>query len=137
MRPLTALAAAASAVLLMTPVSAWAIDARFLDGMWTGSYTCNGQETFLQLELDGDRNGKVTGTFQFGPMTGQSGPEGAYDIEGTIEENWFMELFGTGWIQQPEGFRMVDLRGVVQEGGGVWSGSVVDAACTSFYVKRR
>ena len=120
MRPLTALAAAASAVLLMTPVSAWAIDARFLDGMWTGSYTCNGQETFLQLELDGDRNGKVTGTFQFGPMTGQSGPEGAYDIEGTIEENWFMELFGTGWIQQPEGFRMVDLRGVVQEGGGVW-----------------
>ena len=136
MRPLTALAAAASAVLLMTPVSAWAIDASFIDGLWTGSYTCNGQESYLQLRLDGDRDGHVTGTFQFGPMTGQSGPEGAYEIDGTINQTWFMELNGISWIQQPDGFRMVDLRGVVQH-GGVWTGSVFDAACTTFYVKRQ
>ncbi len=136
-RILTALSAAASAAaLLAAPASAWAIDANFLDGQWNGSYTCNGQETFLRLELDGDREGNVTGSFQFHPFGDESGPEGAYEISGEINQTWYMELRGSGWIEQPEGFRMVDLHGVVQQ-GGVFSGTVFDAACSTFRVEHR
>jgi hypothetical protein len=134
-RILTALAVATTAVMLI-PASAWAIDARFLNGRWDGSYTCNDQETFLSLELDGDREGNVTGSFRFGPFGDNPGAEGSYEITGEINQTWFLELRGSGWIDQPEGYRMVDLRGVVQQ-GGVYSGTVFDAACTSFYVKRR
>ena len=128
--------AAAVVTLLAAPATAWAIDANFLDGQWNGSYTCSGRETFLRLELDGDRDGNVTGSFQFHPFGEESGAEGSYEIEGTINLSWFMELRGSGWIDQPEGYRMVDLRGVVQT-GGIFSGTVFDAACTTFYVKRR
>ena len=136
MRRRLATFAAAAVTLLAAPATAWAIDANFLDGQWNGSYTCNGQETFLRLELDGDRDGNVTGSFQFHPFGEESGAEGSYEIEGTINLSWFMELRGVGWIDQPEGYRMVDLRGVVQT-GGIFSGTVFDAACTTFYVKRR
>ena len=137
-RTLSALAIASAVVFptLLAPAAAWAIDARFLNGAWSGTYTCNGQETYMRLDLEGDRNGNVSGTFQFAPVDGATGPYGAFNIDGEINEKWFMELRGGSWIDRPDGYRTVDLRGVVQT-GGIFSGQVMDAACTTFYIRRK
>ncbi len=135
-RILSALAAAASTAILMTPASAWALDASTLNGRWDGSYSCGEKDTFLSLELSGDGDGKVTGSFLFHPFGEESGPEGSWLVAGEINQAGLMDLRGAGWIDQPEGFLMFDLSGVVQE-DGVYPGTIDDAACTSFYVKKK
>lgn len=140
----TAAAALVLAGALTLPAAAGAADADRLDGVWEGGYTCGQGKTFLRLTLDGAYDGSVTGTFFFSSASWNGGqnlsvPEGEFRVAGRLSDDGTLYLNGTGWINHPQDYSMVNLDGrVYTDSRGTWfDGRVDGGACTTFGVKHK
>ncbi|HRD26954.1 MAG TPA: hypothetical protein PLO65_01500 [Caulobacter sp.] len=136
------LSLAALAAVVATP--ALAIDANVIDGVYTGGYRCAQGVTFLELTVDGDRDGSVRAVFRFNSATWNGGenrtvPEGKFAMAGRLNDQGQIVLQGSYWILQPRDYAMVNLAGLVTREGGslVVAGNVGGApSCTTFRVVR-
>lgn len=132
----------AAALLVAGPASA--MDGNFIDGVYTGGYTCAQGVTFLELTVDGDRDGSVRAIFRFNSAQWDGGsnrtvPEGKFAMTGRVDDKGQIVLQGRYWILQPQDYAMVDLAGLVTAQGQqlVIAGNVGGApSCTTFRVVR-
>jgi hypothetical protein len=135
---------AATAALLVTPAAAG--DANVIDGVYTGAYICAQGTTFLELTVDSDQAGEVKAIFRFASGEWDGGqnltvPPGKFAMKGRFQYGGKMVLVGDYWIQQPAGYGMVNLDGVIQQrddGKLIYYGRVSGApSCSEFSVIRR
>ncbi|RYF93160.1 MAG: hypothetical protein EON95_09880 [Caulobacteraceae bacterium] len=134
----------AAVTLLGLPTAALAIDANALDGTWAGAYECGQGPASLTLTLDGDANGRITGTFSFGPRPNNPYiAAGSFRLEGSAAADQSFTLNGVQWISQPYNYSMVGIRGRLFTGekpgdplklfGDILGGS----GCTKFYADKQ
>ncbi|MGE0530333.1 MAG: hypothetical protein AB7G40_06960 [Hyphomonadaceae bacterium] len=98
-------------------------------GTWRGQYYCNGLAD-LELQLTESTDRTVTGRFDFNV----SGNRGSYEVRGRRGQDGSLELRPTRWIEQPDGFIAVGVRGVIE--GDTYSGEVRHDACMGFTAQR-
>ena len=113
-------------------------DARPLSGEWIGTYTCGQGLTGLTLTMTGHASGAVDAIFSFYPIpenpsipSGSSTKRGVYLIGGGLN------LESGAWIDQPLGYQMVDMIGIVSPDKTTYSGTLDNYHCTTFYVTRQ
>lgn len=135
-------AAALALTLLATP--ALAIDANALDGVWVGAYECGQGPTSLTLTLDGHADGRVTGTFAFGPRPNNPYvASGSYRIAGSVAPDQTFTLTGVEWISQPYNYSMVGIRGKLYTGEkpgdplNLFGDIVGGSGCTQFFADKQ
>ncbi|TKG59028.1 hypothetical protein [Prauserella endophytica] len=113
-----------------TPASS-SIDVSQLPGTWRGSYFCAQGETGLELEVSPAEGDTVPAVFSFFPVEGgPPTPSGSFKVNG-VEENGQFVFRQDAWIEQPEGFVMVDL-GVASVENGTMTGRVGGPGCDAF-----
>ena len=84
-----------------------------LVGIWTGYYYSDGRKNGLTLEINRCEAGNISATFNFYTFPGETAiPEGSYTMEGSIASDDTFVLKGCQWINQPTGFRFLDIWGV-------------------------
>lgn len=113
-------------------------------GSFTGGYGCNQGLTSLVLTIEDVDGQALTATFEFGPHPDNPDvPTGSYLMEGNYVDGE-MILHGVEWIDQPQGYVMVDLRLYSELGvdphriyGIVQAPGVVDDNCSLFTVARQ
>lgn len=116
-------------------------DSRPLTGTWTGTYTCSQGLTGLTLVMTGSIFGAVVATFDFYAVpenpdipSGRFAMGGAYTFAGEVR----LDADESDWIEQPSGYRTVDLEGVVSSDSNQYSGNVIGTiGCTTFSLVRR
>ncbi|RZS36896.1 hypothetical protein EV193_106130 [Herbihabitans rhizosphaerae] len=110
-----------------------------LAGLWEGTYLCNQGETGLRLAVDPPRAGAVTAVFEFFPLeTNPKAARGKFSMIGTVI-NGRVLLKQHEWIEQPEGYGMVDvdLPGPVPPDAPELTGRVVFEGCTTLKLVRK
>jgi hypothetical protein len=115
------------------PVPALNLDMSLLAGVWQGSYHCSQGETGLRLEISTNTDSTLTAKFIFYPISSNPGvPSGSFAMVGKYSETGIV-LRQDHWIDQPAGYTMVDLTGLIStKGDHTFSGTVEVAGCTSF-----
>lgn len=89
------------------------VQAQDLSGVWTGSYECSSQQRRATLTFV-DAN---TAQFDFSPgENARDFSPGSYLMDIWRKEDDFL-LTGSEWLEQPQGFSMVDLRLTLADGG--------------------
>jgi hypothetical protein len=102
-----------------------------ITGKWHGVYVCaEDSEMWLELWQDGR---KIWGIFRFRTA---SGTTGSYRVSGWKSMVGEFGLEGIQWIDQPEGFRMVGMKGEVNMRGDKMNGFINDTGCGDFYLER-
>jgi hypothetical protein len=109
-----------------------------LVGNWEGSYTCGQGETGLKLEIEQpDATGSAETTFTFFPLaTNGTAASGSYAMR-LGSSGGQLKFTSDHWIDQPQGYSMVDLLVQGTPSKDRISGTVVDPACTTFTVTRK
>lgn len=110
-----------------------------IEGEWTGAYVCNQGLTALHISIRKNEHGdQLTAVFSFGPHKNNPGvPNGAYVMRGSFDEGQKrLQLRNEKWINQPPGYIMVDLDGLMRGSGLYISGDVVGDGCTHFDLHR-
>ncbi|MDT9687300.1 serine/threonine-protein kinase [Streptomyces sp. P9(2023)] len=112
-------------------------------GNWWGSYNCSQGVTRLSLRITASPTGALEAVFSFSAHPDNPGvPSGSFRMVGAYEEaGRRMVLRADRWIDQPDGYLMVDLEARVPAGEQplAMDGDVVndDTDCTTFAVVRR
>jgi hypothetical protein len=106
-----------------------------LSGEWVGSYVCNQGLTALTLTIAAGGE-QWSGIFAFGPdKANKDVPRGSYEL--TISErDGRIDLVPGAWIEQPEGYVTVALRGALSDDLTTLSGEVDFEGCESFETRR-
>ena len=109
-----------------------------LAGNWEGSYTCGQGETGVKLEISQpDATGSAETTFTFFPLaTNGTAKSGSYAMRLGDSGGQF-KFTSDHWIDQPQGYEMVDLLVQGTPSKDRISGKVVDPQCTTFTVTRK
>lgn len=103
---------------------------------WVGRYACPQGVTGLTLEIVATPSG-ATATFRFYAVPENPGvPSGAFVMRGSVRADGVVELAPDHWIEQPEGYWMVGLVGVIDPSGTLLSGHVHETACGAFELVR-
>lgn len=112
------------------------LDLSVLPGTWRGSYFCSQGETGMQLEISEPVDDQVEAVFSFFPAEGGPPTEsGSFRMLG-VAENGGLVFRQQEWIEQPEGYVMVDL-GVATIEGDTMTGRVAGSGCGDFSVTRQ
>ncbi len=131
-----ALAAAAVLTLITAPVAAQD-SAAALVGTWRGSYTCFQGLTALELVVEraGDH---IDARFIFSAHPNNPGvPSGSFRMAGTVDaKSRRVVLEPREWIDEPPGYVMVGLVGMLTVDGQRMSGRVQAEGCTVFTLSR-
>jgi hypothetical protein len=107
---------------------------------YQGAYFCGRQMARFTLKVfpqAGEPRRRAM--LSFGPQpTSPDVPRGAFIVEGLIElRGGAMTLTPVQWVLQPAGYDWLGLSGRSDDGGGTFSGRVIDSrACTIFTLKR-
>lgn len=112
------------------------VDLSVLPGTWRGSYFCAQGETGMELKIAEPVNGQVEAVFSFFPAEG--GPpieSGSFRMLGS-EQNGTLVFRQQEWIEQPQGYVMVDL-GVATVGNDTMTGRVAGSGCGDFSVTKQ
>jgi hypothetical protein len=110
-----------------------------LSGNWIGTYTCLQGLTKLDLVMTQNSATAIEAVFNFfADPTNPSVPSGSFAMVGTFDAaTSAVSLNATQWINQPSGYRTVDLRGTLSKDRRTISGQVVLAGgCSTFTVRR-
>lgn len=114
--------------------------AQDVTGDWAGKYVCAQGVTTLTLTISKAKaTGDVTAVFRFGPLPENPDvPNGEYRMQGKYDPvARRITLSGDHWINQPNGYVMVGLDGVMSSTGQKIAGHVPDLfSCTDFEVWR-
>jgi pimeloyl-ACP methyl ester carboxylesterase len=107
-----------------------------LTGTWEGTYVCAQGETGLRLVIHAAAGGTLTATFNFFPVASNPGvPSGSYTMTGTYSATG-VQLTQNQWINQPDGYEMVDISADPPSQGGVLHGSITTCG-TTFTLTRK
>lgn len=110
-----------------------------LSGNWIGTYTCLQGLTKLDLAITQDSATAIGAVFNFfADPTNPTVPSGSFAMVGTFNEaTSAVSLKATHWINQPSGYRTVDLSGTLSKDRKTISGQVVvSQGCSTFVVQR-
>ena len=133
MEAMTCRAATLGLAGLLSITTASAAD--LLSGQWRGSYTCYQGSTALVLAIEPDGQ-QWSGMFAFGPpKDNKSVPHGAYQISITESDGVYSVVPGD-WIEQPDGYTVVGVRGAISEDLTTFSGEIDFDGCTTFEAVR-
>jgi hypothetical protein len=111
-----------------------------LAGTWNGEYTCGQGDTGLKLTVKAPESGALPATFEFFPLAGNpSAKKGSYTVIGAISPAGQLVFKQQQWIDQPEGYVMVDLAvtSPLTADAAQLSGDVLMDNCKGFSVRRR
>ncbi len=100
-------------------------------GHFEGSYICGQGETNLTLDTLAQDTGEIVVVFSFGGNN--NAPKGSYSLIGKWSGSKF-SLKSDKWIEQPNGYVMVDIDGEISERG--LSGNIINSSCTNFSALR-
>jgi hypothetical protein len=106
---------------------------RHLLGVWRGAYVCKQGRTGLTLSLDHFPDGSVRGVFNFYPLRNEAaGPaRGSYAVRILIgRTHVFVEPLR--WLDQPDGYIMVGMSGIVRDTDGSFAGEIQSDGCGNF-----
>jgi hypothetical protein len=107
-------------------------------GQWKGAYGCNQGVTGLTLTVEGQDPAQVAATYEFYAVNENPGvPSGSYRMTGTYDSGR-LALQGSEWIEQPEGYVMVDYESNADLGLDPHHmfGTVMGSGCTLFTMDR-
>lgn len=110
-----------------------------LVGRWQGEYTCGQGNTGLRLTVKTPSGDTAPATFEFFPVSSNpSVPDGSYSVVGAISPNGQLVFKQQQWINQPNGYVMVDLRvtSPLTPDATQLSGDVLADNCKGFSVRR-
>jgi hypothetical protein len=114
-----------------------AADAPFERGdRFRGHYWCSQGRTELTLVIEDLDEANLTALFEFDYPGGVSNEpaSGSYRMRGSFDpQSLAVRLKGERWIEQPDGYVMVDLVGAMSKSGSL-SGSVSGPGCSTFYL---
>lgn len=131
-----ALAGALAIALAASPVAAQSGGAGLI-GTWRGTYTCYQGLTALELVVEPAVEG-VDARFVFSAHPSNPRvPSGSFRMAGRIDAKSGRFVFEPReWFDQPEGYVMVGLEGVLARDGNSLSGRVIAEGCTVFALSR-
>lgn len=126
----------AFALILPSPGSAQRLPN--MAGNWSGTYTCAQGLTKLRLAIFQTSASSVTAIFKFSAdSTNPAVPSGRYWMSGSYHRrSGKIVLRPSRWIKRPTDYLMVGLSGNVENGNSSISGTVLNAACSTFTVSR-
>lgn len=112
-------------------------NAKRISGKWVGSYECFQGEAAVTLTLTGHKNGTVEGDFLFYPTlsspktaTGRFVVTGSYYYDGSL-------ILGSGaWVEKPDGYIAISLRGKVNSAFDAFTGTVPECFNAGFSLKK-
>jgi serine/threonine protein kinase len=100
---------------------------------WSGTYVCAQGSTSLLLHIIGVDHAHVEARFEFDyqpkNIHGEFRSRGDYD-----PAKRGIDLVPSGWLDQPRGYVMVGMRGLVLADGRTFSGTIEGPSCTTFSV---
>lgn len=112
-------------------------NAKRVSGKWVGSYECFQGKTAVTLTLTGHKNGAVEGNFLFYPTS--SNPKaatGRFVVTGFYHFDGSLILDSEAWVEKPEGYITVSLRGKVNRAFDTFTGTVPECFNTEFSLKK-
>jgi len=108
-----------------------------VSGAWTGTYTCLQGETGLTLSLAGAANGLVEGTFLFYPTpSNPNAATGKFIVRGWHYSDRSLVLSPGAWLERPDGYRTVSLRGRLDADERTFTGVIPECLNTRFSIQR-
>ncbi len=85
--------------------------------------------------MEGSPSGQVSAVFSFYPLADDPAiGSGSYRMEGTFEVGGRLSFRGTEWIEQPAGYEMIHLDGVVGPADATYSGTI--PSCGTFHLTK-
>jgi hypothetical protein len=109
-----------------------------MSGDWEGTYVCGQGVTGLDLRVEASASGRLTGFFDFYPVTHNPGvPSGSFIVSGSYNAKR-VSLSPGKWLVAPAGYVTVGLSGVTPgfKGVNTFRGSVSGPGCTTFLLHR-
>jgi hypothetical protein len=105
--------------------------------VWEGRYDCAQGLTGLTLELVGTGGARVSAVFRFHAVPENPDvPSGSYTLLGTVRGDGSIDLVPERWLEQPEGYVMVGMTGVLVPERGLLRGAITHPACAAFELRR-
>jgi hypothetical protein len=112
-------------------------NAKRVSGKWVGNYECFQGKNGATLILTGHKSGYVEGSFSFYPTS--SNPEtatGRFVLTGSYYYDGSLILDSGAWIDKPQGYITISLRGKVNSTFDTFTGTVPECFDTEFSLKK-
>ncbi len=107
-------------------------------GNWEGTYTCAQGETGLKLQVSAPEGDSAPAIFEFYPVASNPAAKaGKYRMKVAVSAGGQITFTQVEWIDQPEGYQMVDLVVSGEPKDGTMTGRVLDTSCQNFSVTRK
>jgi hypothetical protein len=107
-----------------------------VDGVWSGTYTCNQGLTGMKMTITGPSDNNLQATVDFYAVSSNpSVPDGSYVMTGDYSSSGGLVLTPDHWINQPPGYEMVGFSSPGPSGSSM-DGSVQFDGCTTFSVSK-
>ena len=108
-----------------------------ITGKWIGNYECLQGTTGVTLTLTGSQDGLVEGIFLFYPTpSNPNAATGRFIVRGSYFSDGSLVLGRGAWIERPDNYIAVSLRGKVDSTLSTFSGVVPECFNSVFSVKR-
>lgn len=112
-------------------------NAENVTGKWIGNYKCIQGVTGVTLMLNGFQDGVVEGVFIFYPIpSNPSVATGRFIVRGTYFSDGSLVLGRGAWIERPDNYYALSLRGKVDSIFSTFSGVVPECFNNAFSVKK-
>lgn len=112
-------------------------NAKRVSGKWIGNYECFQGPTGVTLTLAGKKNGAVEGNLSFHPTS--SNPKtatGRFVVTGSYYSDGSLILGNGAWVEKPEGYITVSLKGKINSGFDTFTGVVPECFNAGFSLKK-
>ena len=107
-----------------------------VDGVWSGTYTCNQGLTGMKMTITGSSDNNLQATVDFYAVSSNpTVPNGSYAMTGDYSSSGGLVLTPDHWIDQPSGYQMVGFSSPGPSGGSM-QGTVQYSGCTAFSVSK-
>lgn len=113
----------------------------FLNGSWVGAYTCAQGLTKLRLDIEAKSLRDISAIFAFSEHPLNPGvPSGSFRMQGSLSpfdlpySSGELQLQATTWIDQPDGWSSLDIRGNASSSDQMIVGKLLLRGCSTFRV---
>jgi hypothetical protein len=112
-------------------------NAKRVSGKWIGNYECFQGKNGATLILTGHKSGYVEGSFSFYPTSSnQETATGRFVLTGSYYYDGSLILDSGAWIEKPQGYITISLRGKVNSTFDTFTGTVPECFDTEFSLKK-